>query len=99
MADVVLHLNTEPAISLDEYRLLTQVQHERRKREQAQHNATQAQIQVTAMRDAAVANLMLAWGTALDVPPTDTEWETKRREFHRLLTRAAHNAVRKDQAP
>lgn len=99
MGDVIqLHLNTDPAISLDEYRLLTQIQRLRAQKAAAEAATVQAQIHVTAITDAAVAHLLLAWSVTQDTPPTDAEYEAKRTQIRALLRRTATNATRKDQA-
>jgi len=98
MGDVIqLHLNTDPAISLDEYRLLKQIQALRAQLDREQQARTRTEIQAAAVTDAALDHMLFLWSTNTEIPPTDAEYEAKRADLRALLMRAAHNAVRKDQ--
>lgn len=97
--DVIqLRLNTDPAISLDEYRLLKQIQALRAQRDREQQARTRAELHLTAVVDAALDHMLFLWSINTDIPPTEQEYAAKREDMRQLLMRAALNATRKDQA-
>lgn len=94
---VLIQLHADGPISADEYRLMRQIQQLRSQRDRANNAAVQAEIQVAAIADTAVEQMLFVWSVNRDIAPTEQEYAAKREELRHQLMRAALNATKEEQ--